>query len=66
VVLKIHQKQVTLKDKILPFEMNGKAIKELINDNKHLFWYTPENKIDNLGEDQLVETILIYSDENAS
>jgi hypothetical protein len=46
-------------------EMNDKAIKELINDNKHLFWYTPENKIDNLGEDQLVETILNYGDENA-
>jgi len=66
VVLKIHQKQVTLKDKILPFEMNGKAIKELINENKHLFWYTPGNRIHNLGEDQLVETILNYSDENAS
>ena len=37
----------------------------MINDNKHLFWYTPENKIDNLGEDQLVETILNYGDENA-
>jgi len=45
--------------------MNGKAIQELINDNKHLFWYTPLNQIGNLGEDQLVETILNYGDETA-
>jgi len=45
--------------------MNGKAIQELINDNKHLFWYTPENKKVDLGEDQVVETILNYGDEKA-
>lgn len=45
--------------------MNGQAIQELINDNKHLFWYAPENNIHNLGENQLVETILSYGDENA-
>jgi CRISPR/Cas system-associated endonuclease Cas3-HD len=45
--------------------MNSKAIKELINDYKALFWYIPENKKENLGEDQVVETILNYGDEKA-
>ena len=45
--------------------MNANALKELINDYKHLFWYTPENKKQNIDEDQLVETILNYGDEKA-
>ena len=45
--------------------MNATALKELINDYKHLFWYTPENKKQNIDEDQLVETILNYGDEKA-
>jgi hypothetical protein len=45
--------------------MNAPALKKLINDYKHLFWYTPENKKQNISEDQLVETILNYGDEKA-
>jgi|SRR6185312_1957958 len=44
---------------------NSVAIKELINDYKQLFWYTPEKKKENIDNEQLVETILNYGDENA-
>ena len=45
--------------------MNETELKELINDYKHLFWYTPENKKKEIDKDQLVETILNYGDVNA-
>ena len=45
--------------------MNTSAVKELIHDYKDLFWYAPENKKENIGKEQLVETILNYGDENA-
>lgn len=41
------------------------ALKQLIESNKQLFWFTPEDKLDQIGEDQLVETILNYGDEKA-
>lgn len=44
---------------------NSIAIKKLIDDNKELFWYTPEKGKENIDEDQLVETILNYGDEKA-
>jgi len=44
---------------------NSVAIKELINDYKQLFWYTPEKEKENIDNEQLVETILNYGDENA-
>lgn len=44
---------------------DNKALKELIENNKHLFWFTPEDKRDQISEDQLVETILNYGDEKA-
>ncbi len=40
-------------------------LKQLIENNKHLFWFTPEDKKDQINEDQLVETILNYGDEKA-
>jgi hypothetical protein len=45
--------------------MDTVAIRELINDYKHLFWYTPENEKENIDYDLLVETILNYGDEKA-
>jgi len=45
--------------------MNTRALKELISDYRQLFWYAPENKKENISEDQLVETILNYGDVNA-
>lgn len=44
---------------------NSKEIKELINDNRQLFWYSNESDKENIGEDQLVETILNYGDVDA-
>ena len=44
---------------------NSVAIKELINDYKQLFWYAPEKGKENIDNEQLVETILNYGDENA-
>lgn len=41
------------------------VIKDLINDNRNLFWFIPEKEKENIGEDQLVETILNYGDEKA-
>jgi hypothetical protein len=41
------------------------AIKQLIENNSPLFWFTPSNKKDEINEDQLVETILNYGDEKA-
>lgn len=41
------------------------AIKELIENNRSLFWFTPSNKKGEIGEWQLVETILNYGDEKA-
>jgi hypothetical protein len=45
--------------------MNSNSIKELIKDNSHLFWYTPQDKKENIDEGQLVETILNYGDKKA-
>lgn len=45
--------------------MNTQPIKELIHDNRQLFWYVNEKDKENIGEDQLVETILNYGDEIA-
>lgn len=41
------------------------AIESLIHDNRELFWFTPSDRKVNIGEDQLVETILNYGDEKA-
>lgn len=44
---------------------NNNELKRLIENNRHLFWFTPEDKRDEINEDQLVETILNYGDEHA-
>ena len=45
--------------------MNSPEIKAFIKENSHLFWYTPENKKEQIGTEFLVETILNYGDVNA-
>lgn len=45
--------------------MDKVALKELVNDYRHLFWYTPVNGKENIDYDLLVETILNYGDEKA-
>ncbi len=42
--------------------MNSPEIKAFIRENSHLFWYTPEDKKENISLDFLVETILNYGD----
>jgi hypothetical protein len=43
----------------------NKELKQYIAEHKSLFWYTPENKKEEIGNDLLVETILNYGDINA-
>ena len=40
-------------------------LKQYITKHKNLFWYTPENKLHNISDSFLVETILNYGDMNA-
>ena len=42
--------------------MNSPEIKAFIRQNSSLFWYTPEDKKEEIGPDFLVETILNYGD----
>jgi len=46
-------------------DVNEKELKAFLNDYKGLFWYTPEEKKEDLRQDQIVETILNYGDEKA-
>jgi hypothetical protein len=41
---------------------NTPEIKQFISQYNHLFWYTPENKKENISHELLVETILNYGD----
>ncbi len=41
---------------------NTPEIKQFIRQYKNLFWYTPENKKENISHELLVETILNYGD----
>ena len=45
--------------------MNSPEIKSFIRKNRHLFWYTPEDKKEEIGHELLVETILNYGDMDA-
>lgn len=45
--------------------MNSPELKAFIQENSSLFWYTPQNKKDDIGPELLVETILNYGDLNA-
>jgi hypothetical protein len=40
--------------------MNSPEIKAFIRENSSLFWYTPEDKKDEISHELLVETILNY------
>ena len=42
--------------------MNNPEIKAFIHENKSLFWYTPEEKKEDISLEFLVETILNYGD----
>ncbi len=42
--------------------MNHPDIKQFIREHNKLFWYTPENKKEDISEELLVETIFNYGD----
>ena len=42
--------------------MNSPEIKQFIREHSHLFWYTPEEKKEEISHEFLVETILNYGD----
>ena len=42
--------------------MNSPEIKAFIRENSSLFWYTPEDKKEEISPEFLVETILNYGD----
>ena len=44
--------------------MNPPEIKEFIRQHSNLFWYTPEDKKEEISPEFLVETILNYGDIN--
>jgi len=45
--------------------MNSPEIKQFIREHSNLFWYTPEDKKEEISDELLVETILNYGDFNA-
>lgn len=44
--------------------MNSPEIKEFIHQHSNLFWYTPEDKKEEISPEFLVESILNYGDLN--
>ena len=44
--------------------MNSPEIKQYIREHSNLFWYTPEDKKEEISNEFLVETILNYGDMN--
>lgn len=42
--------------------MNSPEVKAFIKENSALFWYTPEDKKEDISPELLVETILNYGD----
>jgi len=45
--------------------MLNQGLKQFVSENKHLFWYTPENQLESISTELLVETILNYGDLDA-
>jgi hypothetical protein len=45
--------------------MRSPEIKEFIRQQSNLFWYTPENKKEDISDEYLVESILNYGDKEA-
>jgi hypothetical protein len=46
-------------------QINSPEIKAFIREHSNLFWYTPEDKKEDISLEFLVETILNYGDMNA-
>jgi hypothetical protein len=44
--------------------MNSPEIKQYIREHSNLFWYTPEDKKEEISTEFLVETILNYGDKD--
>ena len=44
--------------------MNSPEIKKYIREHSNLFWYTPEDKKEEISTEFLVETILNYGDKD--
>ena len=44
--------------------MNSPEIKQYIREHSNLFWYTPEDKKEEISTEFLVETILNYGDKH--
>jgi hypothetical protein len=45
--------------------MNSPEIKQFIREHNSLFWYTPDDKKEEISNEFLVETILNYGDINS-
>ncbi len=45
--------------------MYSQEIKQFIHEHSNLFWYTPEDKKEEISNEFLVETILNYGDKDA-
>jgi hypothetical protein len=45
--------------------MNSPEIKQFIHDYSNLFWYTPDDRKEDVSKEFLVETILNYGDMDA-
>lgn len=45
--------------------MNSPEIKQFIREHSNLFWYTPEDRKEDISNEFLVETILNYGDKDA-
>lgn len=45
--------------------MNSPEIKQFIREHSTLFWYTPEDKKEDISHEFLVETILNYGDKDS-
>lgn len=45
--------------------MNSPEIKQFIREHSNLFWYTPEDKKEDISPEFLVETILNYGDKDS-
>ena len=46
--------------------MNPPEVKQFIREHSNLFWYTPEDKKEEISTEFLVETILNYGDLDAT
>ena len=46
--------------------MNSPEVKQFIREHSTLFWYTPEDKKEEISNEFLVETILNYGDIDAT